>query len=88
MPTDLPVRSLPAERGQLGLIAALVGAGLAASGTEARRKIAEGAVRVDGQKVTDAALQLKVGGTYLLQLGPRRIARIEVVPSAPPEQPN
>jgi tyrosyl-tRNA synthetase len=87
VPTDLPVKSLPAERGQLGLIAALVATGLAASGTEARRKIAEGAVRVDGQRVADSALQLKVGGTYLLQLGPRRIARIEVVSGPPSEQP-
>src|SRR5579863_7677583 len=44
LPADLPLKPLPTAGEQLGLIAALVGAGLAASGTEARRKIAEGAV--------------------------------------------
>ena len=51
-------------------------AGLAASGSEARRKIAEGAVRIDGEKVLDAATQLTVGETHILQLGPRRFARV------------
>lgn len=83
LPEDLPLKSLPTSGEQLGLIAALVGAGLAASGTEARRKIAEGAVRIDGEKVTDAAQQLKGGGEYLLQLGPRRVARVRVERSTP-----
>src|SRR6185312_7705916 len=78
LPADLPLTALPAAGEHLGLIAALVAAGLAASGTEARRKIAEGAVRIDGEKATDAALQLKSGTEYLLQLGPRRAARVRV----------
>jgi tyrosyl-tRNA synthetase len=82
VPSDLPVTLLPAAAEQLGLIAALVGVGLAASGTEARRKIAEGAVRIDGEKVTDAGVQLKCGAEYLLQLGPRRVARVRVERSA------
>ena len=53
----------------------LVAAGLAASGSEARRKIAEGAVRIDGEKVSDAAMQLS-RRDLLLQLGPRRAARV------------
>jgi tyrosyl-tRNA synthetase len=76
VPEDLPLQALPSPSGQLGLIAALVASGLAASGTEARRKIAEGAVRIEGQKVHDAAVQLNAGETYLLQLGPRRVARV------------
>ena len=75
LPTDLPVTLLPVAAEQLGLIAALVAAGLAASGTEARRKIAEGAVRIDGEKVIgccDAAKSRR--GRISLQLGPRRFA--------------
>ena len=82
LPADLPVMPLPASGERLGLIAALVAAGLAASGTEARRKIAEGAVRIDGGKVADVALQLQSGTEYLLQLGPRRAARVRVERSA------
>ncbi|MFI4866808.1 MAG: tyrosine--tRNA ligase [Steroidobacterales bacterium] len=76
LPTDLPLTTIAAADGQLSLSAVLTAAGLAASGSEARRKIAEGAVRIDGEKVIDAAMRLIVGETHILQLGPRRFARV------------
>jgi tyrosyl-tRNA synthetase len=76
LPTDLPLTAIAAPDGALALTAVLTATGLAASGSEARRKIAEGAVRIDGDKVLDAALRLNVGETHILQLGPRRFARI------------
>jgi tyrosyl-tRNA synthetase len=76
LPTDLPVTTVAAPEGTLTLAAVLTAAGLAASGSEARRKIAEGAVRIDGEKVTDAATRLNAGETRILQLGPRRFARV------------
>jgi tyrosyl-tRNA synthetase len=78
LPTDLPLTRVAAPDGPLGLSAVLTAAGLAASGSEARRKIAEGAVRIDGEKVLDAAMRLNVGETHILQLGPRRFARVKV----------
>jgi tyrosyl-tRNA synthetase len=78
LPTDLPLMTIPAPDGALNLTAALTAAGLASSGSEARRKIAEGAVRIDGEKVLDAAMRLNVGETHILQLGPRRFARVKV----------
>jgi tyrosyl-tRNA synthetase len=79
LPTDLPLQMLPAPdpRG-LRIVAALKEAGLVASNSEATRKIAEGAVRVDGQKVTDRELHLAPGDEHILQLGPRRFARVKV----------
>ena len=76
LPTDLPLTTVAAPEGALNLSAVLTAAGLAASGSEARRKIAEGAVRIDGEKVTDAATRLNSGETHILQLGPRRFARV------------
>jgi tyrosyl-tRNA synthetase len=65
--------------GDLALTAALVAApGLVSSGSEARRKLAEGAVRIDGEKITDPQLRLPVGAAHILQVGPRRFARIIV----------
>jgi tyrosyl-tRNA synthetase len=81
LPQDLPEAPLLVAPGEhdVSLIAALAaGTGLVASGSDARRKIAEGAVRIDGEKVTDAALRLAAGATYILQVGPRRFARIRV----------
>lgn len=56
------------------LVDALVAAGLAASKGEARRKIGEGAVRVDGAVVGDAAAM--VAGPARLSLGKKRHARL------------
>jgi tyrosyl-tRNA synthetase len=84
LPSDLPLTTIAAPDGHLGLSAALTAAGLAASGSEARRKIAEGAVRIDGEKVLDAATRLNAGETHILQLGPRRIVRVALL--ATPEK--
>jgi len=80
LPTDLPEIVLQCEAGEPGmpLVSALasLGVGLAASRSEARRKVAEGAVRIDGEKASDPQLRLAAGGRYLLQLGPRRFAQV------------
>jgi len=74
LPTDLP----EVVSSQTGLTANLVSTGLASSGSDARRKIAEGAVRVNGEKVSDAALHLAEGSSYILQIGPRRFAQVRI----------
>jgi tyrosyl-tRNA synthetase len=79
LPTDLPETLVHAgDIGGLALAAVLVTTGLASSGSEARRKIGEGAVRIDGEKVTDAAMRLAVGARHILQLGPRRFVRLRI----------
>ena len=47
--------------GGIGIVAALTGLGFAASNGEARRKIAEGAVKVDGVVVSDVAMTVAAG---------------------------
>ena len=68
----LPTAALPFPA---ALIDALVATGLAASKGEARRKIAENAVRVDGEVVSDAAAMLDRPAR--LSLGRKRHARLE-----------
>src|SRR6187551_2088463 len=81
LPTDLPLQFLTCgEAGGIKLAAALKESGLAASNSEANRKIAEGAVRVDGNKTTDRETRLAAGAEYILQLGPRKFARVQVSP--------
>ena len=53
-------------------------AGLAASTSEANRKIDEGAVRIDGQRVTDRSLTLRSGADHVFQLGAKRFARLKL----------
>ena len=59
----------------------MVDAGLAASTSEAQRLIKQGGVQVDGEKVTDAKLELAAGKTYLLQVGKRRFKRVTLAGS-------
>jgi tyrosyl-tRNA synthetase len=70
---DLPTVNVPG--GEIGLVAALTQSGLAASGGEAKRKIAEGAVRIDDEPVKDAAYLVAVGDAPVkLSLGKKRHA--------------
>lgn len=68
------ILTAPAEG--LLLAKALKEAGLVASNAEGNRQVEQRAVKVDQQRVEDRTLMLKSGATYLLQVGPRRYARV------------
>ena len=59
----------------MGIGALLKQAGLTASSGEANRLIDGGGVRVDGSVVSDKGLKL-AAGTYVLQVGKRKFARV------------
>ena len=70
---DLP--RITVSGGEISLIAALTEAGLAASGGEAKRKIAEGAVRVDDEPIKDPQHLISVGADPVkLSLGKKKHA--------------
>jgi tyrosyl-tRNA synthetase len=56
---DLPTLSVS---GSIGLVDALIGLGFCASKGEARRLVAGGGARVDGEKVADEALTIAIAG--------------------------
>lgn len=77
IPEDLPeVRLVGAP---LGVQQLLRDAQLVASGTEAQRAIEQRGVKVDGVVVEDRALRLEAG-TYVVQIGKRRFARVVLQP--------
>jgi tyrosyl-tRNA synthetase len=78
VPTDLPIKVIPVEPAGLRLANLLKQAGLAASTSEANRKIEEGAVRIDGARVTDRGLTLKPGVEHVFQVGAKRFARLRL----------
>ena len=53
-------------------------AGLVASTSEALRMLGQGAVRIDGERVTDRDRKIGVGDAGIFQVGKRRFARIRV----------
>jgi tyrosyl-tRNA synthetase len=78
VPEDLPLRSIAAGPEGVRIANLLKEAGLAASTSEANRKIDEGAVRIDGTRVTDRGLTLRPGVEHVFQVGSKRFARLRV----------
>ena len=69
-PTDAPVINI-AVSGVMKITDILVEAKLSASKGEAKRKIQEGAIEVDGSKVSDINLELGSGREYKIRAGKR-----------------
>ncbi len=78
VPVDLPPKTVLVDAAGARLANVLKEAGLAASTSEAYRKIEEGAVRIDGVRVTDRALILAPGADHVVQVGSRRFARLRL----------
>ena len=79
VPEDMPEVRLKAP---LALGPLLKAAGLVPSTSEASRMLAQGAVRIDGERVEDRELVLAGGKSYVVQVGKRRFARIVLEPAA------
>ena len=79
VPDDLPLQRIPVPAEGIRIGALLRACGLAASGAEASRKLAERAVRLNGVVTEDRDLALRPGSQHLLQLGKRGFARVELV---------
>jgi tyrosyl-tRNA synthetase len=78
VPADMPLKEVVADIPGLAIAAVLKAAGLTSSTSEAIRKIAERAVRIDGVVIEDRTLVLDVGVEYLLQVGKRSFCRVRL----------
>jgi tyrosyl-tRNA synthetase len=80
-PEDVPIVAWPADRPEVHLPALLAEA-FGISTSEARRSLAQGGVRLDGQPLTAGVLDLPAADLdgKVLQLGKRRFARVQVSP--------
>jgi len=79
LPDEIEERTVARDAGADGVLLARTMAqlGLATSGSDARRLIAQGGVTVDGERAGDPNAKL-VPGTYLLKVGKRKFARVTV----------
>ncbi|SPA48077.1 tyrosine--tRNA ligase [Cupriavidus taiwanensis] len=73
VPDDIPAVSL--EGAPLGIAQLLKQANLVPSTSEANRNIEQGGVKIDGATVSDKATKV-AAGTYVVQVGKRRFARV------------
>jgi tyrosyl-tRNA synthetase len=75
VPDDLP--EVTVAGAPIGIAQLLKQAQLVPSTSEAMRNIEQGGVRVDGERVSDKSIKL-AAGTYVIQVGKRRFARVTV----------
>jgi tyrosyl-tRNA synthetase len=78
LPEDMPERTLQSASGSMAISVALKEADLTKTTSEARRMLQQGAVRLDGERVTDVDLALAAGASHVVQVGKRRFARITI----------
>ncbi|BCA79174.1 tyrosine--tRNA ligase [Desulfuromonas sp. AOP6] len=75
IPDDIPSVRMSSD-GPVWICRLLVDAGLVASNGEARRMVKQGGIKLDGEKIVDADLEVQPQGEFVLQAGKRRFARI------------
>ncbi len=78
LPDDMPELSVQSVNGGIAIAHLLKQANLVASTSEALRMIDQGGVKLDGEKVSDKALQLKAGVVVVAQVGKRKFGRVNI----------
>jgi len=78
LPDDMPEVELTLEQDTIGIAALLKQSGLTASTSESFRMIKQGAVKLDGEKVSDRGLDLARGSVVVAQVGKRKFSRITI----------
>jgi tyrosyl-tRNA synthetase len=79
IPDDIAEVSVQAANGAIAAAQLLKQAGLTPSVGEANRMIEQGAVRFDGERVTDKALTVSAGRVVVAQVGKRKFAKITII---------
>lgn len=76
MPDEIEEREIKVQGAGYGIANVLKDAGLASSTSEAIRTINQGGAKIDGEKVVDAKLEIKVGTTHIYQVGKRKFMKV------------
>ena len=79
LPDDMPEATVSASGGSIAVPQLLKQAGLVEGTSEAMRMIQQGAVKLDGERVSDKAAVVQAGRVVVAQVGKRKFARITVL---------
>lgn len=80
MPEDMPEHELKADEQGYKISNLLKDIGLVDSTSDAYRMIKQGAVKIDGEKISDKNLLINPGTEHVYQVGKRRFAKVKVNP--------
>jgi len=78
LPDDMPEVTVATTNGVIGVPQLLKAANLVDSTSEAMRMMAAGAVKIDGEKVSEKSATVAAGKVLVAQVGKRKFARITV----------
>jgi len=78
LPDDMAEISVNSSDGTIGVAQLLKQAGLVDSTSDALRMITQAAVKLDGERISDKALQIKAGTIVVAQVGKRKFARVTI----------
>lgn len=78
LPDDMPEVTVAATGGMIAVPQLLKQAGLVDSTSDAMRMIAQGAVKLDGERVSDKAATVNATRVVVAQVGKRKFARVTV----------
>ncbi len=78
IPDDIQQFELIAAEGHYAIANLLKDSGLTASTSEAIRMIKQGALKIDGEKVSDTKLQISANTEQVYQLGKRKFAKVSI----------
>lgn len=76
IPENIEEITLSLDKANLSLVHLIKTAGLTESTSEANRLLQQGAVRINGEKITDKNYQISEKRTIILQVGKRRFSKI------------
>ena len=76
LPDNIPELTIVVDDAVLSVVSILKRAELVQSTSEAMRMIRQGAVKIDGQKISDIAMNMESPNTSIYQVGKRKFAKI------------
>ena len=79
LPDDMPEIEIELDQDIIGIAALLKRSGLTEGTSDSFRMIKQGAVKLDGEKVSDRGLELTRGSVVVAQVGKRKFKRITLI---------
>ena len=78
IPENITEHNIKTDNGEMGIAHLLKNAEIVVSTSEAFRMIKQGAVRIDGERISDKNLKIKSGTTHIYQVGKRKFAKVNL----------
>ncbi|MDO9169435.1 MAG: tyrosine--tRNA ligase [Methylobacter sp.] len=78
IPDEIDEVELKLDGASYGIANILKDSGLTESTSEANRMIKQGAVKIDGEKVSDQKMEIPAGTQHVYQVGKRKFARVRI----------